>query len=630
MCGIALAWTRSIGQAAITCVRMQDMLLHRGPDSCGSWQTRIGAGELAMAHRRLAIIDLTDAGHQPMSDPNTGNVIIYNGEVYNFRALRESLVRLGEQFRGNSDTEVILAGFRRWGTELFNKLHGMFALAIFWKEKKRLILARDGLGIKPLYWSQNSEGVFVSSELQALLRSGAIKAEPNRAAIETLLAFGSVAEPLSMVAGAKMFPAGSFVEMNLEAGPHLGTPNAFWTPEVNSVECDQGVAVDQLTRILGHSAKTHLESDAPLGIFLSGGIDSTSLVALAKRVSARSLTTLNVSFPEITDLDESKIATQTARELGTQHVSISLSDSDLLTCLHDFSASMDQPTLDGLNTYIVSKSAKDAGLKVVWSGLGGDELFAGYDTFRQVPTAYNALKYFRKVPSSWRTGLTNCLLIGQTKNTRLKAMEMAGDLDDFVGFALRRRRVFSDSELAAGGLTRSESLNRWHLPLEFALPPACFGEDLITAMSAIELSVYMRNTLLRDADVFGMAHSIEIRVPLLDRPLVDYMMKIPGWMRLPRSTVSKRLLVEAVHDARLDEISTLCKRGFALPYRQWMLGPFREQLDCGFKSLKRFEIFDSKWLQNFWNDGKCPPNTPWNRAWILGMLGLWMEKHLSN
>ncbi len=629
MCGIAVSWTHKVGLGEQFCGRMREYLAHRGPDSSAIWSTQVGAGELTFAHRRLSIIDLAETGSQPMHDSVSGNMLAYNGEIYNFRALRRELEHKGIVFRGTSDTEVILMGFRVWGTKIFSRLQGMFALALYWSAQNKLILARDSVGIKPLYWGANCQGVFAASELQALLRSGAVAPSLNTSAVESLLAFGSVPEPMSMVVGAEMFPPGCFVELNLAKAPSLAAAQKFYQPIACSTSAERPVVIEMLGELLRDSATTHLESDAPLGVFLSGGVDSTCLAILASQSKSTPITTLNVAFPGMGDLDESAIASETARRIGSHHISLELSAGDVENCINAWVQHIDQPSLDGLNTYLVSKAAKDAGLKVVWSGLGGDELFAGYESFRELPRFHARTKWLSWLPKFVRRNSARMFAARLSAYQRFKAIEMAGDVGDFVGLALRRRRVFADCEIAGSGLQFKDDLSGWKLPNDFALPPASQSSDWVAALSTIETSVYMRNTLLRDADVCGMAHSIEIRVPMLHRPLMEYVMSLPGSLRQKRGLVAKTLLVDAMNDARVREVATHKKRGFGLPYQQWLQGPFREKLAHGISKLKKSSLLDPKWVDRYWCDGRGNQEAPWNRPWLLGILGLWMERHLG-
>ena len=627
MCGIALLLSPAAVEFEM-CATMTSAIVHRGPDGGGECDFRGGSAKLNFGHRRLAILDLTESGKQPMVDPETGNVLIYNGEVYNFRALRRELEGAGIRFLGSSDSEVILYGFRHWGIDVFRRLHGMFALAIYVNETQRLVIARDGLGIKPLYWGRNEKALFACSELQAILKSGMVEKRLDAAALAGLLAYGSVPEPLTLIEGVTMFPPGHYVDVRLANASTPITPKRFWQEPEQTATMPRAQVVERLHELLEDAARTHLESDAPLGLFLSGGLDSTALTLLAAKISQQPLTTLTVAFPGMGDLDESNVAAETAKIVGSRHVPISMSNAEVNECVSQWVERTDQPSLDGLNTFIVSKAARDAGLKVVWSGLGGDELFAGYSSFRTLPHFYRWTRALAVLPRDVRQFLGKHLIPIGSEQRRAKAAEMLGDVGDFVGLVLRRRRLFGDAELENSGLTlESGRLNTHFLPCEFSLPKLAESRDLVAAMSAIELSVYMRNTLLRDSDVCGMAHSIEIRVPMLHTPLVEFALSIPGRLRIGASSINKPLLAAAVGNSRAIEVASQPKRGFSLPYAKWLRGPFNEQLAEGIEVLKINGTFESEWVQKYWLNALADKESPWNRAWLLGVIGLWMKKH---
>ncbi|HKO61881.1 MAG TPA: asparagine synthase (glutamine-hydrolyzing), partial [Pyrinomonadaceae bacterium] len=429
MCGICgvVDWSES-GDAGSLVKRMSGAMVHRGPDDSGiaDFGFRIAdfsnanhiegrrlderKGALAIGMRRLSIIDL-EGGHQPIYNEAGDVAGVLNGEIYNFQALRNQLQDRGHTFRTRADSEVVVHAFEEWGPQSVERFEGMFAIAI-WdgrqigakgegeREKGRLFLARDRLGIKPLYYYAEhvqSPGVkeghrtldvgpstrfLFASEVRALLASGLVPRRLSRPALESYLLFGSVGEPMTLVEDVYSLPPGHRLTIELGAAS-VPTPERYWTMAAGrravGEDLDRGTAAHTVRELLQQSVRKHLIADVPVGVFLSSGIDSTALAALASR-EASGVHTFTVAFPE-KEFSEAAVARRTAASLGTVHDEVTLSGDDMLSRLSDAVAALDQPTMDGINTYFVSSSARQAGLKVALSGLGGDELFGGYQTF---------------------------------------------------------------------------------------------------------------------------------------------------------------------------------------------------------------------------------------------------------
>jgi asparagine synthase (glutamine-hydrolysing) len=541
-------------------------LAHRGPDGSGVFEDSSGDLVCGLAHTRLAIIDLSPAGRQPMETDDGRYTITFNGEIYNYTEVRRDLERAGHATRGGSDTEVILGAYARWGAASLERLRGMFAFAIWDRRERRVFLARDRLGVKPLYVAQTPGGLLFASEVRALLGTGHVERRLDREGLEDYLAFGSVREPRTIVRGITMLPAGTFAVFD---GREM-RGERYWAPPLR-VDRNMSArsAADETRRLLLDSVALRLVSDVPVGIFLSGGMDSGATVALATQVAKAAVHTFTVTFDEAA-YDESSFAREIARRFGAQHHVLPLSSRAALEHLDDTLAALDQPSADGTNTYFVAKAARDAGLAVALSGIGGDEIFAGYAgfrRFRRILAASPALKALPPPGSWWPLG-------GFTLPPKIrKAASLLASRGHPFSVYAHMRGMFSSAERARLlGETASppapeeldEAVVRW------LRGP---GGDAVEAYGVFELSNYLRNTLLRDADVMGMAHALEIREPFLDDRLIEHTMTLPGAMKLARG-MNKPLLARAVPELPT-ATSRRPKMGFTLPLEAWLRGPLR-------------------------------------------------------
>src|SRR5579872_205858 len=412
MCGICgVIGIEHTEQAEAITRRMMEAIRHRGPDDDGL----ILAPSVALGIRRLSIIDLS-GGHQPVFN-EAGNVaIVFNGEIYNFRQLRGALETRGHVFRTHSDTEVIVHAYEEWGEDCLRELRGMFAFAI-WDAREaatsgdaapqaRIFLARDRLGIKPLYYSLANGAFYFASEVRALMASGRIAPRVSPSSLEAYLLFGSVAEPTTIVEGVFSLPPGHFITLRAGAPTAAVQPRRYWDFSTAALQTDStqpknfNDAAIQLRSLLEETVRDHMIADVPLGVFLSSGLDSTALVALGSRIQS-DLHTFTVVFPE-QRYSESKISRETAKRFKTDHQEVMLAPDTLVAQLDDAVKSLDQPTMDGLNTYFVSRAARQSGLKVALSGLGSDEIFGGYSTFVSTPRAASVARLGRWVPSPLR------------------------------------------------------------------------------------------------------------------------------------------------------------------------------------------------------------------------------------
>lgn len=586
MCGIAgaLGIPRDAAEPAVQ--RMLSALRHRGPDDEGSVTLASPAGDhppVVIGQTRLAIMDPTPAGHQPMADaPPTGagppNWIVFNGEVFNFRDLTPDLEHRGFHCRSRCDTEVILHAYRAWGEDCVDRFRGMFAWCLADAARGSVWLCRDRLGIKPLYLARpDGGGLLFASEVRALLAAGPDLVPPrlNPAALESFLAQGAVFGDESVVRGVELLPPSE--SLVLDWSGREVRRRTYWrlpTPGTAEPSDDRTAAVAEVGAALREAVGLRLSADVPVGVFLSSGIDSTAIATLAAEQAVTRLCTISIGFDQ-PEFDESAGAAAIAAELGTEHHALRLTGQDLLRDIPRALAAQDQPTVDGFNTFTVVRCARDAGLKVGLSGLGGDELFGGYASFRDVPRWVRARRWLWPLGPARRWLARGLRAVGRRGAEKIGAgLTRAGDP---LHTYLLRRELFLPAE-------RRE----WHDPPPDADPDSGVplaalvpwtgrtpGPDLVNLVSSFELGLYMRHMLLRDADAFSMAHGFELRVPLLDHAFVGRVAALPGRLKGP-GPPPKRLLVDAVGPRFPAVARRLPKKGFTFPWGAWFRGPLRE------------------------------------------------------
>ncbi len=589
MCGIAGFFTRpefadATGPEAIL-RSMQSALLHRGPDGNGLWiDPQRAAG---LAHVRLAILDPSPAGAQPMLSPDGRYVISFNGEIYNFHALRDELQAQGSQFRTGSDTEVLLALLQREGSAGLSRLRGMFALALWDVQARRGLLARDGFGIKPLYYADTPTGLLFASELRSLLAGHAQPLRLDPAAVAGFFATGSVPEPATLVEGVRMLPPGHFLEWSAgRSGIGRFWEVVFPEPSVH----DEATAVSLTRAALEDSIAAHFVSDVPVGLFLSGGIDSTALLALARSTGqAEGLSAFSIAVDDPA-FNEADVAASTARDFGAAHHVLRLDAATARDSFAAFIDSMDVPSVDGFNTWTVSGLARSHGIKVVLSGLGGDEMFGGYPSFTQVPRLHAATHALARIPGLGR-GLGQ--LVGSL--AQASRWRRAGELlspGKGLGDAYRAYRgIFPSADavrLAAHFTGLPEQAVRESIQPDRPNLPQC-ADDRI---SYLEITRYMRNQLLRDSDVMSMAHGLELRLPLVDQRLFDTISTLPAAIRLQPG---KKLLLDAVPEVP-EQVRHARKRGFSFPIRAWLEKDLGPEFDSATRGLP---VSTAEWYQQW-------------------------------
>jgi asparagine synthase (glutamine-hydrolysing) len=539
-------------------LRTRDAMTARGPDAAGAWISP--DGRAALASRRLAILDLSSAGVQPMATPDGRWHLVMNGEIYNFRALRKELEDRGVAFHSQSDTEVVLHLLAREGPAALPRLRGMFGLALWDDAEKRLLLARDPLGIKPLYYSTEGGCLRFASQVKALEAGGAISRAVDPAGLAGFLLWGSVPEPLTISSGVRALPAGCFLTA-AEGRP--GEPQLFYRMDDVPVgePLEPAAAVED-------SVAAHLVSDVPVAVFLSAGLDSGLIAALARRRLSEPPTTFTLSFDLLTGTpaDEAPLAAEVARALGTHHIERRVGREDFTGLWPAALAAMDQPSIDGFNTYVVSRAAHEAGLKVVLSGLGGDEIFGSYPSFRDVPALERAVRRI-----GWIPGLSAAwpVLAGIAARDRPKLRGLLRHGGSTRGAYFLRRGLFLPEDLPRllGREMADEGL-RHHQPhlAGNGLPK----QDPWLAVHLLETSLYMRNQLLRDSDWASMAHSVELRVPLVDAWLRAHLLAA-GFE--PARSRGKAAFVRQAAPELPAALFDRPKTGFYIPVMEWLEPP---------------------------------------------------------
>jgi asparagine synthase (glutamine-hydrolysing) len=553
----------------------RDEMFSRGPDGLGLWISK--DDRAGLGHRRLAIIDLSERGSQPMTTVDGRLSVVFNGEIYNYQELRQKLILKGARFQSKSDTEVLLHLYDHYGKDMVHHLRGMFSFAIWDELRQELFLARDAYGIKPLYYSDNGKVFRFGSQVKALLSGEAISKEFDPAGIVGFLLWGSVPEPFTAYRDIRALPAGCMMKVTRSGLEYLKPYWSLADTIVRSVEASknisQGEEREYMRTALLDSVRSHMVSDVPVGAFLSGGIDSGSVVGLAMEVSGNPLKTLTLAFDEFKGrtIDELPIARKIAAHLGVSHQCINMSMQEVENDIPDFLSAMDQPTIDGINTWSVSKAASKAGFKVVVSGVGGDELLGGYSSFREVPEIVR----FRSIPERipflgdiFQKVYSTIILPYTSLSPRYaglfkygKSYEWAYQLvrgvfmpwelhqvlnRDYAREGFRRIRLFEQDN----GSLLTESV-----------------KDDVGKVVILESSRYMRNQLLRDTDWTGMAHSLEIRVPLVDRILTEEVVGLAVTGRLgEKKTILPKTLLKGLPEEALNHPKT----GFTVPLWRWL------------------------------------------------------------
>lgn len=626
MCGIAGFLGRPRADERDIAGALARSLAHRGPDGEGVEFIDAGSDRrLALVHRRLSILDLSERGRQPMRDPGTGDWIAFNGEIYNFKALKSRLTSEGEAFRSESDTEVLLRLFARNGLGLLDEACGMFAFALWDASEKALILAVDPLGIKPLYWRSAPDGSFAfASEIRALLDAGLAERKADPQGLAGYLGYGAVQGPVTAIAGVNALQAGCFLRVSADG--KVDGPKRYWRPpfgQEGSAAPSRSDAVERLRATLDQVAHEHLVSDVPVSVFLSGGVDSTALASFASR-HAKGLKSFSVGFAEA-EWSEAEYSREVAGRLGLDHQELTLTAEDLLGRLPRALDAMDQPTLDGTNVFVISEAVRAAGVKVALSGQGGDEVFGGYSTFRLVPRALRWARPLALAPAAGRRAAAAAWAATRGREIPGKIEQFLREGGDALSTYLLMRQVFAPETRArlfpAGAGARSA------LPeaLSQELSLGSVGLDPVDAVSLFELRSYLGQMLLRDGDVMSMAHGLEVRVPFLDRRVVDLVAALPGPMKLEAGR-PKPLLLDAAAGAVPRSVWARPKQGFTFPWEQWLRGRLKPLGDEAMNDAAAWGSLGLEPLEvkRLWDGFQERRNgLSWSRVWALIALREW-------
>jgi len=634
MCGIVGIVARGPGLEAGALERATEALAHRGPDDSGTIVLRANTPEtteIGLGNCRLAILDLSPLGHQPMHDPATGNWMVYNGEIYNFRELRDRLQSLGAKFQGHSDTEVLLKAYGAWGVQCLDHLRGMFAFAVWDARQQKLFLARDHVGVKPLYYFASDNLFVFASEVRALLATNLAPRRLNPAGLVNYLTFGSVYDPETLVENIRALLPGHYLEWQngcLREVPYWDYPTASGEGQ-DSAPQTRSHAEKHVCDLLHEAVEQQTVSDVPLGIFLSGGIDSSSLVAMLSRAHRNPLSTFSLAFREA-EYNEAEYCLAIARRFRTDHHESLISQADALAAVPDAIRAMDQPTMDGVNIYLVAKKTREAGIKVALSGLGGDEMFGGYSSFRSVPRLERFARWKHWIPSRANHAIGSQLghafaaIYPGVRGEKLAALISENGrllhpyfLSRMLFVPAQRERLLSEALRTASDAAFSQARR---------VVRTAQSLDPINRVSYFESRCYMQNTLLRDADCMSMAHGLEVRVPLLDHRLSKFLFTLPGSWKLDGHT-PKPLLVNATAGALPDAIVRRRKRGFTLPFERWLRDEMRREVENTLSSSPAGPLADFLHpgaMHDVWNRFMAG-KTSWSRPWALYVLQKWCE-----
>lgn len=618
MCGITGILHFNQQQAREEAIRrMTNAVAHRGPDAEGLFIEN----EIALGHRRLSIIDLTTAANQPFTDQSGRYVIVFNGEMYNYKAVK---TQIGDYpFQTTSDTETLLAAYAKWGVSCLEKFKGMYAFVIWDKQQKELCLVRDRMGVKPLYYFIDEEKIVFASEIRAILASGYVQKRMSQKALYEYLSYQSVSYPLTMIEGIQQLEAGTYLKIKQGKAETV----QYWNvcDASKQIEYADAAAIQKnIKQLLGQSVERRLVSDVPVGAFLSGGIDSSIAVGLMSEVAKVKPSTFNISFSE-KEYDESAYAEIIAKKFNTQHTKIQLSPATMLDELEQALSAMDTPSGDGVNSYVVSKAIKNAGIKVALSGVGGDELFAGYPIFSQFQKLHAKNSWWKYSALIRKLGAAT-LFPGKFSNKKYRLQQLlkapAPDIEYVYPVLRQMLSPQLVEQLTNVAVNDSTALQRYlfkHKEQLHQLP-------VLSQVSAAEYMGYTQHTLLKDTDQMSMAVALEVREPFFDSDLVEYVLGIPDRFKQP--VYPKSLLVESVKPLLPDEIVFRKKQGFVFPWNIWMKNELRQFCTEHINRLCERSFINSNTLQQYWkrflnND----PSIRWMDIWLFVVLEYWLEKN---
>jgi len=603
--------------------KMNICLAHRGPDNDSVWSNEF----ISLGHRRLSIIDLSAESNQPFISNDKRYIITYNGELYNYKDLKLELQRsvYGSAdtpyfFKTNSDTEVILAAYIRWGYQCLQYFNGMYAFAIFDTELNKLFIGRDRVGVKPLYYFYGDEGLLFSSEVRPILHSGVKPFSINKEALAEYVMYQTVFAPNTIVKGVKMLMPGQYLEYENSKATITQYYNINKISSANS-DLNYTQICTKVNELLTYSVQQRLVADVPFGAFLSGGIDSSAVVGLMSKVSSEKIQTFNINFDE-SEFSESKYAQLIAKKFNTQHHEIKLTPTDFLKYLPEALFAIDHPTGDGPNTYIVSKATKQAGVTMALSGIGGDELFAGYDVFKRM-NQLQKKSWLNVIPKFGRQ-IGGAIIQKQKKSISGNKIAELLSLEkiDFNSAYPLSRSIFTKKDLRAL-LINTNAFSE--IEKIISLIPQ-HKNQLLSAVSLAEIGTYLQNVLLRDTDQMSMAVALEVREPFLDHKLIEFVLSINDEHKYPHSP--KKLLIDSLGDLLPNEIVNRTKMGFTLPWQTWLKNDLKTFCEKNIIEFSNYDFCIKQNVQNLWQRFLSNDKTvTWSRIWHLVVLNNWLKQN---
>lgn len=623
MCGINgfIAGTFSTEQKTAVVKKMNATLAHRGPDNDGIWND----DNVCLGHRRLSIIDLSIESNQPFFSSDKRYVIVYNGELYNYRELKLELQRASQGskdvpyfFKTSSDTEVILAAYIRWGNKCLDFFNGMYAFAIYDTQTKKTLIARDRLGVKPLYYYFGDEGFVFSSEIRPIIHSGIKTFSLNKERVAEYAMYQTVLAPNTIIKGVKMLMPGHLLE--IENGK-VNVSQYYSVNKISNQDLSYRETCNKVNELLSLSVQRRLVADVPFGAFLSGGIDSSAVVGLMSKVSSEKIKTFNVNFDE-SEFSEAQYAKLIAKKFNTEHHEIKLTPQDFLQQLPEALSAIDHPSGDGPNTYIVSKATKNAGITMALSGIGGDELFAGYDVFKRM-NELRKKSWLNAVPQIARKAGGFVIQKQKDSVSGNKIQELLSqEKINFNSAYPLSRSLFTQKELSV--LLKNPNPFSQVETIISSVPQ--IEEHLLSAVSLAEISTYLQNVLLRDTDQMSMSVALEVREPFLDYKLVEFVLGINDEQKFPHSP--KKLLVDSLGDLLPNEIVNRPKMGFTLPWKHWLKNELKDFCEKNIHEFSEYDFCNKQEIQNLWKRFLANDQTvTWSRIWHLVVLNNWLKEN---
>jgi asparagine synthase (glutamine-hydrolysing) len=598
--------------------KMNNSLAHRGPDAEGVHRDEF----INLGHRRLSIIDVDARSNQPFTSNDGKWVMVFNGEIYNYKSIKSQLSDY--DFKTDSDTEVVLAAYIKWGDKCLRAFNGMFSFAIWNLETKSLFIARDRLGIKPLYYVLTDEEIIFSSSVRSILASGLVEKKTREQSLIDYLRYQTVHAPYTLIEGLFQLMPGQQLSINEEEGILF---KEYWKINEDYQHSKLNLADTQtkVRSLVSESVEKRLVADVPFGAFLSGGIDSSIIVGLMSEVHDKKVDTFSVTFSE-DEFSEGKYAKEVADKFKTNHHEIELGASEFRDLIPEALSFMDHPSGDGPNTYVVSKKTHEAGIKMALSGLGGDELFGGYSIFNQVADLQSK-GWLKSFPAYARKPLANSyhMLKGTVASSKIKEILKLEFFDMEYIYQFYRQVLMDDQIkkiLKSSDLPRHSAFDITHKlvgyeTIGWKMPP-------LSRISAAEISTYMQNVLLRDSDQMSMGTGLELRVPFLDHELVEFVLGVPDQFKKPTSP--KKLLVDSFKDILPENVYNREKMGFVLPYSHWMKNELKSYCEERLNHLKNYKQFRDGGIEKLWSQFlKGHKRVTWSRIWPLVVLGDWLK-----